>query len=193
MQGVLAPLQFVVFLVSLGLVIRFLVTGEGELAASTSIVVKTLVLYTIMITGSIWDDDNEDGVILGEAHTWGTVVLSWDSVTQGLADPRDGHDTATHEFAHVLDIADGRFDGTPVLSGHGRYAPWARVMTRHFERLRKGRRPEGRVLRDYGATNEAEFFAVATEAFFEKPEQMKAKTPELYEELRQFYGWDPAA
>ena len=54
-QGVLAPLQFVVFLVSLGLVIRTLATGEGAFAADVSIVIKTLVLYTIMITGSIWE------------------------------------------------------------------------------------------------------------------------------------------
>ena len=54
-QGVLAPLQFLVFLVSLALVLRFLVTGQGEQAATVSVVVKTLVLYTIMVTGSIWE------------------------------------------------------------------------------------------------------------------------------------------
>jgi len=54
-QGVLAPLQFLVFLISLGLVIRTLMTGEGAFAADVSIVVKTLVLYTIMVTGSIWE------------------------------------------------------------------------------------------------------------------------------------------
>src|SRR5262245_45352418 len=53
-------------------------------------------------------------VILGEAHHHGTVVLSWDAVLAGLRNTQDGHDTATHEFAHVLDAADGRFDGTPV-------------------------------------------------------------------------------
>ncbi|MEL7172523.1 MAG: 2-vinyl bacteriochlorophyllide hydratase, partial [Pseudomonadota bacterium] len=54
-QGVLAPLQFVVFLVSLALVLRFLLTGEGEGLAAGSIVLKTLVLYTIMVTGAIWE------------------------------------------------------------------------------------------------------------------------------------------
>lgn len=57
MQGVLALLQFAVFLVSLGLVLRFLATGEGALAAGVSIIAKTLVLYTIMVTGSIWEKD----------------------------------------------------------------------------------------------------------------------------------------
>ena len=56
-----------------------------------------------------------DGAVLGEAHSWGVVVLSWDAVLSGLRNPRDGHDTAAHEFAHVLDRADGTFDGAPEL------------------------------------------------------------------------------
>ena len=132
------------------------------------------------------------GVIFGEAHAWGTVVLSWDAVTHGLANPRDGHDTATHEFAHVLDRRDGEFDGTPDLRRMGHYAPWARVMNEHFEALQKRRKRQRKVLRMYGAQNEAEFFAVATESFFEKPHQMKKHTPELYTELVRFYGFDPA-
>ncbi len=132
----------------------------------------------------------DDFVTFGEAHTWGTVVLSWDAVTHGLSNPEDGHDTATHEFAHVLDIADGSFDGTPNLRAHAHYRAWASVMTDNYEALRKRRKDQRRVLRRYGATNEAEFFAVATEAFFEKPEQMKQRTPDLYDELRRFYGFD---
>lgn len=136
--------------------------------------------------------DDDHGIVYGEAHHWGTVVLSWDAVTHGLADPRDGHDTATHEFAHVLDRAGGVFDGTPTLRARAHYRPWATAMSRHFLKLRDGARRERRVLRDYGATNEAEFFAVATEAFFEKPRQMRDRTPELYAELQRFYGFDPA-
>ncbi len=135
----------------------------------------------------------EEDVLLGEAHNFGTVVLSWESVVRGLADPRDGHDTASHEFAHILDRDGGRFDGTPDLHGRDDYRPWATVMSRHYEALRAGKRKERKVLRDYGATNEAEFFAVATESFFEKPRQMKKQTPELYEELCRFYRDDPAA
>jgi len=138
--------------------------------------------------------DAEDGsVVFGEAHSWGTVVLSWDAVVQGLGNPHDGHDTATHEFAHVLDRGDGGFDGTPELRAGEHYRAWSQVMSRHFLRLRDGKRKVGRVLRDYGATNEAEFFAVATESFFERPAQMKEHLPDLYEELRRFYGFDPAA
>jgi Mlc titration factor MtfA (ptsG expression regulator) len=133
------------------------------------------------------------GGVLGEAKHWGQVILSWESVLAGLSNPRDGHDTAAHEFAHVLDRADGAFDGTPRLREYSHYRVWAAVMDEHFRALQRGRFLERKVLDDYGALNEAEFFAVATESFFEKPRQMKAKTPELYEELRRFYGWDPAS
>jgi hypothetical protein len=132
------------------------------------------------------------GVVLGEAKNWGTVILSWQSVLAGLADPRDGHSTATHEFAHVLDREDGAFDGTPQLRQYSHYRAWASVMGEHYLQLREGRPAERQVLDEYGGLNEAEFFAVATESFFEKPRQMREKTPELYEELKRFYGWDPS-
>lgn len=135
--------------------------------------------------------DDDDDVILGEAHTWGTVVLSWDDVVRGLENPHDGHDTATHEFAHVLDRDGGAFDGTPRLRAREDYRAWATIMSRHFLSLRRGGRRQRKLLRDYGATNEAEFFAVATETFFEKPRQMRDKTPKLYEALAKFYGLRP--
>jgi hypothetical protein len=131
------------------------------------------------------------GVVLGEAKHWGQVILSWQAVLSGLNNPRDGHDTAAHEFAHALDGADGAFDGTPKLREYSHYRAWAAVMDEHFQALRQGRPHERKVMDDYGAINEAEFFAVATESFFEKPRQMKERTPELYEELKRFYGWDP--
>jgi len=73
-QGVLAPLQFVVFLVSLALVARFLATGDGEFAAAVSIVVKTIVLYTIMITGSIWERDVFGQYLFARPFFWEDVV-----------------------------------------------------------------------------------------------------------------------
>lgn len=132
------------------------------------------------------------GVIYGEAHRFGTVVLSWKAVLRGLRHEEDGQDTATHEFAHVLDIADGSFDGTPILDSLRDYKPWAEVMSKHFLALREGKRLERKVLDTYGATNEAEFFAVASEVFFEKPEKLKKLLPDVYERLQGFYGWDPA-
>ncbi|MCP4445126.1 MAG: zinc-dependent peptidase [Myxococcales bacterium] len=148
-------------------------------------------LSEVVVYPSHFHHPAEDSVVLGEAHAWGTVVLSWDAVVQGLKNPHDGHDTATHEFAHVLDRNSGDFNGTPELRARGHYRPWALVLSECYERLRAGKKGERRVLREYGATNEAEFFAVATEAFFERPEQMAESTPDLYAELRRFYGVDP--
>ena len=136
---------------------------------------------------------DNDGVLLGEAHHWGTVVLSWPAVMHGLKNPCDGHDTAAHEFAHVLDRTTGHFDGTPPLQATEDYRAWGRIMSHHFLRLKKGSPREFSVLRGYGAKNEAEFFAVATESFFEKPIQMKKATPDLYTVLERFYGFDPAS
>ena len=98
-----------------------------------------------------------------------------------------------HEFAHLLDMEDGAADGTPNLERDNRYEAWAAVLGAEYERLRR-QSALGRytVLDEYGATNPAEFFAVATECFFKKPAQMKGKHPELYEELKPFYHQDPA-
>ena len=130
---------------------------------------------------------------LGEAWTAGVVVLSWDDVRAGASDIHDGHNVALHEFAHQLDQEDGAADGAPILDRRSRYVAWARVLGAEYDQLRldaeRGRRS---VLDDYGATNPAEFFAVATECFFEKPTQMKRKHPELYEELKKYYRQNPA-
>ena len=137
---------------------------------------------------------------LGEAWEHGAVVLAWDAVCQGTADPEDGHNVVFHEFAHQLDYEDGWANGAPAL-GHGhpwparksRYAAWARVLSREFDRLRSdAQQGQPPVLDEYGATNPAEFFAVATESFFERPRQMQEKHPDLYNELKSFYFQDPA-
>lgn len=136
---------------------------------------------------------HDDMPALGLAFGAGTVVLSWDAVVAGLADPTDGHDTATHEFAHALDAADGEFDGTPELATFDAYGPWTRVMSSAYDSLRRSHAHHREtLLREYGATNEAEFFAVATEVFFEKPGQMRARHPALYETLSAYYRSDPA-
>lgn len=147
-------------------------------------------LTEIVIYPSHYRHPQSNAIVFGEAHHWGTVVFSWDAVRCGIANPFDGHDTALHEFAHVLDVSDGAFDGTPVLSSED-YQAWINVFSRHFLAMRK--RPGKSVLRSYGATNEAEFFAVATETFFEKPEQLEKRAPDLYRELKKYYAVDPAS
>lgn len=132
-------------------------------------------------------------VRLGESWSNGTVILAWDAVRQGAKNCFDGHNVTLHEFAHQLDQADGRGDGTPRLPDAPRYAQWAQVL--ETERTLLDRMAEaGRrtVLDTYGTTNAAEFFAVATEAFFEKPRQLARKQPELYLMLKDYFGLDPA-
>ncbi len=132
-------------------------------------------------------------VRLGESSSNGTVVLAWDAVLQGAKNCFDGHNVSIHEFAHRLDQARGPADGIPFLKNPNRYARWAEMIETGHARLErmaeKGRRT---VLDKYGATNTVEYFAVATEAFFEKPRQLSRKQPELYEELKLFYEVDPA-
>lgn len=149
-------------------------------------------LTEIVVYPHDYRHQDDDRRIFGEAHEWGTVVLSWPAVIHGVSNPDDGHTTAAHEFAHVLDRDGGAFDGTPSLDHLSAYAPWAAVMSDHFDRLQKRGPKVRKVLRPYGATNEAEFFAVATESYFEKPRQMQDETPELYAEMQRFYGGDPA-
>ena len=136
----------------------------------------------------------EHSVRLGESWVHGAVVLSWDGVRAGAANPADGQNVVLHEFAHQLDQEDGAADGTPELETRAAYAPWAAVLSEHYLALRRdAKRGRKTVLDDYGAQNEAEFFAVATETFFEKPLQLQRKHPELYDELAAYYGQDPAA
>jgi len=127
---------------------------------------------------------------LGESWQNGPVVLAWDSVQGGARNITDGKNVVLHEFSHQLDQEDGAADGAPILEQRTSYVAWARVLSEEYEALRKKRRGKP-VMNKYGATNPAEFFAVATETFFEKAKQMKKKHPELYDELRDYYKLDP--
>ncbi len=131
-------------------------------------------------------------VRLGESWKHGSVVLAWDNVIQGGLNAEDGHNVVLHEFAHQLDQEDGVADGAPILGKKSSYAVWAHIMSEEYEALRSSREHHKKhVLDEYGAMNPAEFFAVATETFFEKPRQLRKKTPHLYAELREFYNVDP--
>lgn len=130
---------------------------------------------------------------LGESWTTGVVVLSWDDVQAGASDIHDGQNLVLHEFAHQLDREDGAINGTPLLERRSQYLAWGRVLNAEYERLqRDGRAGRSTVLDLYGATDPAEFFAVATECFFEKPRVLRKRHPELYDELKTFYRQDPA-
>src|SRR5437879_4777503 len=128
----------------------------------------------------------------GESWRDGVVVISWDDAVRGAHDAFDGSNVVLHEFAHQLDSEDGFGDGEPVLPGSA-VRTWGRVLSEEYQRLRADVAADrDSVLDGYGATNKAEFFAVATETSFEKPVQLERDHPELYAQLRQFYGQDPA-
>jgi Mlc titration factor MtfA (ptsG expression regulator) len=130
----------------------------------------------------------------GESWLRGAVVLSWDDVRRGAADPFDGRNLVLHEFAHQLDGESGANEGAPALGEPARYAAWARVLGREYEQLIADLERRMPTLIDgYGATAPAEFFAVVTEAFFERPRALRRRHPELYGQLRSFYRQDPAA
>lgn len=131
---------------------------------------------------------------LGEAHYMGIgggpVIVSWRDALAGGADAGDGRNLVIHEFAHKLDFLDGVIDGTPPLKGGPEaYERWKRVMSAAFDDLsRRARRGEPSVLDYYGATNAAEFFAVASEAYFERGEAVREWLPEVYGVMREYYG-----
>jgi Mlc titration factor MtfA (ptsG expression regulator) len=116
--------------------------------------------------------------LLGESWGDGRVVLSWEHVRRAGLDPQGTHNVVLHEFAHQLDSASGSTNGAPFLGSPERYRSWSYSGYRD-------------VLDPYGATNPAEFFAVATEAFFELPHALAARHPELYGEFQAYYRVDP--
>jgi Mlc titration factor MtfA (ptsG expression regulator) len=131
---------------------------------------------------------------IGEAWNRGEVILSWDDVLYDAENPDDGENVVFHEFAHQLDNEAGPHDGVPRLPSRAAYAAWRQVFAAEYAQLLDDRDHHRRtVLRKYGATNPAEFFAVATEAFFEKPRELQARHADLYALLAAYFRQDPAA
>ena len=136
----------------------------------------------------------EGSPTMGEAWHRGPIVLAWDHVLAGGQNADQGRNVVLHEFAHHLDDLDGAMDGVPPLGSHGDYQRWSEVTQREFERLRLAAdRNVATLLDHYGAASRPEFFAVATECFFEQPGAMRQQHRELYDLLRKFYRQDPAA
>jgi Mlc titration factor MtfA (ptsG expression regulator) len=128
----------------------------------------------------------------GQSWHRGPVILSWDDVLKS-SDSEDGHNVVFHEFAHQIDSAEGAGDSSQVLKYRSSFIAWARVMQRDYQKLRQAFDDNQPTLLDkYGATNPAEFFAVATEFFFERPIELRRHHSELYKELKNFYHQDPA-
>jgi MtfA peptidase len=137
---------------------------------------------------------DEEASALGESWQGGNIVLSWKSALAGGRDPHDGQNVVLHEFAHHLDSLDGEAGGHPPQPSRAAAAKWDRVIHAEYDRLVQALRTgEPTLLDPYGAESESEFFAVATETFFERPGEMLSDHPALYEILSHFYHVDPAA
>jgi Mlc titration factor MtfA (ptsG expression regulator) len=129
----------------------------------------------------------------GQSQRRGPVVLSWEDVQRSIADAGDGHNVVFHEFAHQIDSAAGSGDSSEVLRSRSSFLEWAKVLEKDFRKLQREVSGNRQTLLDsYGATDEAEFFAVATEFFFERPAELQKQHPDLYNELKNFYQQDPA-
>jgi Mlc titration factor MtfA (ptsG expression regulator) len=130
--------------------------------------------------------------MLGESWQNGKVILAWDNVMHGARNFVDGSNVVLHEFAHQLDSETGSADGAPLLAGKSSYRSWANALSDEFRELQRDARIGRRSLMDhYGATNPAEFFAVTTETFFEKPRRMAKHHQELFDVLKAYYRVDP--
>ena len=151
-------------------------------------------LHEVLIVPDAWQletrPDQEiqslQGTLLGSVQQFQTsqyMRLSRAALVQGFADAEDRHNVGVHEFAHLVDEADGQIDGVPgaVLPPSLRQ-PWAEVMHRELAAIRAGQAPD---IDPYAGTNEAEFFAVVNEYFFARPEKLKEHHPELFELLTQ--------
>jgi len=141
---------------------------------------------------------SDDGLIevvdesrVGESWQSGALVLSWEDVLADLED--ETQNVVLHEFAHQLDAEDGALNGAPILADRELSQRWPAAMSAAFERLTAAvDRQQETALDPYGTEDPAEFFAVATEAFFLNPTGLLAEEPTLYKLLCDFYRQDPA-
>lgn len=187
------------------------VTKEMELsiaAQASLLIVNTDVWYKHLYTILIYPDafksvsQKHDGYVVreveiarsGESWQYGPVILSWAHSEQGALKTHDGHNVVLHEFAHQLDGLSGQTDGAPVLQSGQSYMKWQRVFNASFERhVKQTEIGHSTVLDAYGATLPEEFFAVAVEAFFEKPNALRHDDPDVYAQLSDLFRLDPAS
>ncbi|PCI36609.1 MAG: hypothetical protein COB53_09000 [Elusimicrobia bacterium] len=180
-------------------------SGCGGLTLSDEIVVSIAAQAGLLLLGLPHDyfpgtdeilvyprefyDPRSEELLAGQAHVQGPVVLAWNQAKRGMARGRDGRNVVLHEFAHRLDMSDGYADGVPLVPS---VDAWARLMKSERENLLRTVEAGRKTLLDpYGAEDPAEFFAVATECYFEKSNALKRERPELYRALSEFYGWAP--
>jgi Mlc titration factor MtfA (ptsG expression regulator) len=168
------------------------------------LVAASAVMLTVGWSGYTWDPLNEVLVyptdfdrdyrfggtdLSGQAHPWGIVILSAPALLRSFADTNGGSHLGVHEFAHLLDLAQSRFDGIPAYLSDESVRTWMTVLEREEERLRRG----DSELNPYGLSGPEELFAVAVEAFFQTPIALTRSHSELYALLSSYFRQDPAA
>ena len=127
--------------------------------------------------------------MVGTGYMKGQMLLSRSALLKGFSATSGAQNTAIHEFVHLVDKTDGATDGVPEhLMPHGYAEPWLKLMHQEMRRIKEGKSD----IDPYALTNEAEFFAVASEYFFEKPGRFEQKHPELYLQLSQIFRQAPA-
>ncbi|MDG6777731.1 zinc-dependent peptidase [Thiomicrorhabdus sp. zzn3] len=144
------------------------------------------------VTDSIGLVSHEDSFLGGEAWSNGPVILSWETVKTDLTTPRSGHNLVIHEFAHKLDMLNGKANGMPPLPADMVRSEWTRAFSEGYESLQRQIEHRQRpAINAYAATAPAEFFAVCSEYFFTTPRHLQHAFPAIYKQLALFYRQDP--
>ena len=161
-------------------------------------------LVTVLVYPSIFyaDVEDADGHIVseykedrsGESWDLGVVILSWEDAVEHASTGRAGYNVVLHEFAHQLDMENGAMDGVPRIADRHERDAWRAAFAAAYDRFERAAYSNRRTLVDpYGAGDPAEFFAVVTESFFERPLALSREYPDLYAALSRYYHVDPAA
>lgn len=164
--------------------------GEKDHVRTIIIYPEHFIIHETHSSGGI--THNRTSILEGQSAN-GTVVLSWQDIKHDITE-KNKDNVIIHEFAHELDFEDGEADGTPILEG-SRYKIWSKVFSQAFDRLKeesnRGLSSMGLILLgEYALKNEAEFFAVCSERFFQTPQPLKRNFPDIYQELTLFYKLD---
>ena len=150
-----------------------------------------VILYPDTFDGEFQFEGGNRNILgmVGSGYMNGQMLLSRAALTKGFSKSAGSENTAIHEFVHLLDKSDGATDGVPEnLMTHEYAAPWLHLMHVEMHKIEHNRSD----INPYALTNEAEFFAVTTECFFDRPRELRGEHPALYELLKEFYCQDPA-
>jgi hypothetical protein len=151
----------------------------------------SVILYPDTFDGQYQYEGEERRILgmVGTGYLNGQMLLSRAALLQGFSKNNGPHNTAIHEFVHLLDKSDGSTDGIPeILMTHDYSIPWLKMMHQEMREIEKGKSD----IDSYALTNEAEFLAVVSEYFFEKPDALEKNHPELYAILSKMFLQDPA-